>query len=223
MNGNCQPIQTCGQGEEWSGYNCVCKANYERIATNYCSPLCQQGYQRNIQGACVSLNCPLPHRYGNGVCICASGYELNPSGSCVQTCQPGYARNSLGYCVPSCTDNKILVGDQCMCTVGWYNINGACKRCPEYSTETSTGCICTANNIAIPPGATCPVPQQCADPNTYYNPTLQICSCRAPAIWTYGGCRVPQTCASNEIWTGYDCVCVYGYFKTNGVCQPNNQ
>lgn len=123
----------------------------------------------------------------------------------------------------NCRNDQILVGNQCQCRVGLYNINGVCQSCPQYSTPVNGGCICIANNYPVSGGATCPAPQTCSDPYSYWDQSSQTCACRSPAIWTYGGCKLPQTCGQNQVWAGYDCVCNYGYYMVNGYCQPNTQ
>ena len=46
------------------------------------------------------------------------------------------------------------------------------------------------------------------------------CVCILPTIWLVGRCQNVNTCGAHAYWTGYGCMCVYGYQMKDGVCRP---
>jgi hypothetical protein len=53
----------------------------------------------------------------------------------------------------------------------------------------------------------------------YMDQNSRSCKCNNSYVWAIGGCKQPQNCASNSLWTGDSCACNYGYVKNNNSCQ----
>ena len=180
-----------------------------------------------------SVSCPA-NAYDNGLgtCVCSAGYYyLNQICTQGSPCEVGNTRQSDGTCA---------------CSVGLTNYGGYCSRCPSgaiWSTQTNTciyvcgqnaiydisasACVCNPGygllnsqcdvcptNYFISQGycVTCPL-------NSVVNSATSKCECSAGFFTNqYGICS--QKCGTNEVYdsASYQCVCLQGLGKVNGVC-----
>ena len=150
-------VSLCGQNEEWTGTNCVCRAGYARFNGQPCRQcpgsttpsqdrktcLCQNpNYYFNVnQLVCLPCQANSAPSADDTTCICNAGWTLQGS-TCVSNCPSNSSPNSNGDCI---------------CNIGFYKENNMCK-----------------------PQPTCP-------PNSIWNPALLRCECQIAGQNLIGG------------------------------------
>ena len=163
-----------------NGY-CVCQAGY-RNDNGYgdCLPECsdfqvrENGYckcppnSKTVDNGICIPDCPPGSVYSGGKCNCLSG------GQCGKYCPYGQSYDPLtadcrcvsprvwvmGQCTlpKPCGQNEYWCGTACVCSNGYYRVNGMCmpvppvQICPPNSVSNGVNCLCTEGFYPVQPG-----------------------------------------------------------------------
>lgn len=142
---------------------------------------------------CVGLTCSK----------CLSAASCTTSGGVV----------SGNQCI-KCASNQIFVaGSGCICSNGYFLINGACGICPAgtlYSTNTQNCIVCGLNASLINGACTCN--------NGYYNVSGNCQTCPAGTVYNRLTLICASICSGGQQWLNGACSCSSGTFLINGVC-----
>jgi hypothetical protein len=127
--------QVCSANAVFNGSACVCNSNYHLVNSN-----CIQ-CQANSQWDGIICVCNIGFFTVNGACVqrvnCPANSQDNGLGTCICTMNYSMINNTCQLIRPSCPDNSSLIGSNCVCLTGFYNISGACSKCPSVAFWSS--------------------------------------------------------------------------------------
>nr|QRN45218.1 zonadhesin-like 1 [Tineola bisselliella] len=206
---DCIPGCHCNDGYVWNEYEGVCKKDYtKRPCSEHSHCVCDEGYEKGINGMCVlacgpnshydpcpPTNCPpgmMCPAVCRPACVCDKGYEQNDEGTCVK---------SNEYC--NCNDLEVYKECGTACPPTCDNPR------PEFCTANCVeGCFCKSGLFRNQNGDCVPF-DQCPH-NCGRNETYAMCAFGCPTNYCpESNGPVPQCMPPRDCKPG--CVCNRGY------------
>ena len=167
--------------------------------------------------------------FGNMVCNCMTGYSANSNGQCVQsncqasmycaTCLTVLGTSTCIKCIAATFRTLVYPSQLCLCSLGYYDLNGACVPCSPgcqncTSATSCSACVVSAQNNNNG-SCTCPI--------GFFFTTSPIRFCKKCANYTLTCTSLTNatTCQTNFTLNNGICTCPSGnYINPLGQCVP---
>ncbi|KAL4460055.1 hypothetical protein ABPG73_001733 [Tetrahymena malaccensis] len=227
VDGTC--IFNCPSTFILSDSNCICRphSTLQKNVINTC--ICNDGYI-DIGGTCEACTPNCDQCVTQKTCNkCSSGYYLFIDGTCIKTCPQSFYPDLKNKC--TCRPNSTLIKDICVCNIGFVDIGGDCKSCPQNCNQCESQYLCLVcqENYYLHVNGTCV--SQCpatfnidqAQKKCICRQNNQTCNDTCPDTFLIDSTKQACVCRSYSTLKKGECQCNTGYLDVSGICQPCSQ